>query len=488
MATTIIQEPLYRHQMGADDFLCTVQNDAIVSGVPTAYFNVKFIAEVFIGEDTINTGTSAQLVGTFKVIPNNKGRGIFNFKQVIESYVTPQHQGYEDLAAAPIYPPSDYKGVGYDLLAHPIHLIDKFACNREMLRYIKVQFKLEGATFLGGPVSVISNTSINSSEFLITNSYVPVDGTYITGGTGNSKYSWIDTKEYQQTGATVPPTLGGSYLTNVPLVQEVNYADYGTISFLTSTQEFGSVQYVQVRWYNASNVLQGSTNTQLNFANGGVFPNQSHTATKLFFFGSGPANLSNANASFKTDLDNGVIAYYTLQNLQSLTQGQEASRQYRFNVTCSPFRGFEPIRLCWLNQMGSWDYYTFNKKSTRKLTSKKTKYQQLSGTWNGDFYERMGWKGGGKTYRSNTTETIKMNTGYITEDWAVLFEEMINSPEVYRLQPQSRNNPNQAYLNKYVHPCVLKTSSYTRKTKANDRLINYSFEIEMSKIQNVQNA
>jgi hypothetical protein len=138
--------------------------------------------------------------------------------------------------------------------------------------------------------------------------------------------------------------------------------------------------------------------------------------------------------------------------------------------------------------MGSWDYYTFNKKSTRKLTSKKTKYQQLSGTWNGDFYERMGWKGGGKTYRSNTTETIKMNTGYITEDWAVLFEEMINSPEVYRLQPQSRNNPNQAYLNKYVHPCVLKTSSYTRKTKANDRLINYSFEIEMSKIQNVQNA
>ena len=43
-------------------------------------------------------------------------------------------------------------------------------------------------------------------------------------------------------------------------------------------------------------------------------------------------------------------------------------------------------------------------------------------------------------------------------------------------------------LNKYVQPCVVMTSSYTRKTTANDKLKQYTIEIEMSHNKRIQKA
>jgi hypothetical protein len=43
-------------------------------------------------------------------------------------------------------------------------------------------------------------------------------------------------------------------------------------------------------------------------------------------------------------------------------------------------------------------------------------------------------------------------------------------------------------VNKYVEPVTVATSSYTRKTKANDKLIQYTFELEKSKNKRIQSA
>ena len=43
-------------------------------------------------------------------------------------------------------------------------------------------------------------------------------------------------------------------------------------------------------------------------------------------------------------------------------------------------------------------------------------------------------------------------------------------------------------VNKYVEPVTVTTSSYTRKTKANDKLIQYTFEVEKSKTQRTQSV
>ena len=43
-----------------------------------------------------------------------------------------------------------------------------------------------------------------------------------------------------------------------------------------------------------------------------------------------------------------------------------------------------------------------------------------------------------------------------------------------------------SYLNNYVTPVRLTTSSYTKKTVANDKLMQYTFEVEKAKTLRTQ--
>ena len=144
-----------------------------------------------------------------------------------------------------------------------------------------------------------------------------------------------------------------------------------------------------------------------------------------------------------------------------------------------------PIRLAWLNQWGVWDYYTFTQKSVRSLSTKGSTYTQSSGTWNAYRYDINAYKGGQKSFRVNATERIKMNTNFVSESESEWFEELINSPEVYILEGY-QSDGTYPLLNNYVTPVRLTTSSHIRKTRANDKLIQYTFEVEKSKTLRTQ--
>ena len=80
-----------------------------------------------------------------------------------------------------------------------------------------------------------------------------------------------------------------------------------------------------------------------------------------------------------------------------------------------------------------------------------------------------------------------MNTDFVSESENVMFEELINSPEVYILDG-FQYDANFSALNQYVIPVRLTTSSFTKKTVANDKLIQYSFEVEKSKTLRTQSV
>ena len=70
-------------------------------------------------------------------------------------------------------------------------------------------------------------------------------------------------------------------------------------------------------------------------------------------------------------------------------------------------------------------------------------------------------------------------------------EELINSPEVYLLNRKSLDTYGvsssvSGIVNKYVEPVILTTSSFIRKTQANDKLIQYTIEIERNRTQRTQ--
>ena len=462
MALTIEQNPLYTLNPVGQEVIFTVLDAATVS----AYFNVKYVAEVHISTVDINLATTTAIVGTFKTTPNNTGSGIFDCRPILESFVSP-----DNLAALG----SSYKTIATSaIITHPLHLVDKFSLNDNVVRYLKIRFTIEGSATAAETPTPISGAVADSSQYTLINGYLKfTDELKLIAG--NFGYEMIKFNMNN---------LEGQFLTNAPLTQYANIEDYGTLSFI-ATPTTSTVDSVAFKYYNSSGSTISAETVDNIDANGGNTTWTSDTKNQLLHLGCFPANLQNWSTVFAAamSLD---LSYYTVRLLDS--SNADISETITININCPTLKGFEPIRLTWLNQWGVWDYYTFKMKSTKTISTKGSTYQQLEGTWNESIYSPSGYRGGKKAFRVNATEKIKMNTDFVNEAEAEWFEELINSPEVYILEGYESTVSTTLLLNQYVIPARLTTSSFTKKTVANDKLIQYSFEVEKSKTLRTQSV
>ena len=473
MATLIEQNPLYDQLVVGQDIIFTVSNTGIVS----SEINVKFIAEVHISNDQIpNPSTSTDVIGTFKTTPNNAGVGMFDLSPVLESFVKS-----DNLAGRS----SEYKlnGQSSDSIV-PIHLIDKYSKNRNAISYLAIQFKIEYTDTNG---FIVTTDPVNSDLYNIFNGYLKytdildLADTPFTQTTGNN-FGYPITQKFTLT------QDGGQFLTNAPTTQYANVNDYGTFSFLTIQTIPSKIRLV---YYDSSGSQIGLESVDFNTSNGAIPSLDASASKRLFYFGVFPANLRNWSSTFNALVTAGTIegGYYTVEPLTGSVTN--FGQKYTINVNCPNTKGFESIRLCWLNQWGAWDYYTFTMKSSKTISTKGSTYRQLEGTWNESRYKVNGFKGGKKAFRVNATEKIKMNTDFVNESESEWFEELINSPEVYILkgfQSDLSSDPTITIpaMNQYVIPVRLTTSSYTKKTIANDKVMQYTFEVEKSKTLRTQ--
>jgi hypothetical protein len=461
MATIIEQEPLYDILPVGQDIMFTVSNNAIVANQT----RVKFIAEVHISSTTAaNQNTTTDLIGTFKTTPNNAGVGMFNLSSVVESYVK------ADNFAGVL---SQYKTAIVSLSSDiqvPLHLIDKYSYNNHTMRWLSIRFKVEYLDTTTNTI-IVSTQIKDSDDFKIFNGYLKYTDKLHTF---NSDFG-LDIGA----GSSTPIELIGissSFLTNAPTVQYANITDYGTVGLLPKND---NVSYIKLSYYNSVGASLGSENVSSGLSS------SANITQKILYFGCYPANLQNWSSAFQALVTADTISYYTVQAFDSLNQ--ERSKEYTININCPDLRGYESVRLAWLNQWGAWDYYTFTKKSVRSISTKGSTYTQQSGTWNKAHYRPQGYKGGMKSFRVNATERIKMNTDFVNEINSEWFEELINSPEVYMLEGYQTDSAF-AMLNTYVTPVRLTTTSYTRKTIANDKLMQYTFEVEKSKTLRTQSV
>tara|TARA_R100001530_G_scaffold29449_1_gene23201 strand:+ start:2582 stop:4030 length:1449 start_codon:yes stop_codon:yes gene_type:complete len=436
--------------------------------------NVKFVAKVHISNSTYpDLSTTTDLIGTFKTTPNNAGVGIYNFRNIIENYVSADNMAANG---------SSYKGTTTSATArHPLHLIDKYSLNDDIVRYMAIEFSVEykGATDTSGnsdvnTVKIQAGTERNSRVYVLFNGYVK-ETDVLTMGTGVGANDFgFDMSPFVLSGASSTKKL----LTNMPTNQYANIDDYGTMSFW---DDAGDPLYrFTLVYYDSEDSLLGTDYILRSTANGAYDTYDVDSKKQIVHFGCFPGNLNNWASTFRTLVAAGTIqgGYYFVTAVDLSSDAM--TQTYRINLNCPTLKGYEPIRLAWLNQWGCWDYYTFIKQSTKTISTKGTTYDQLDGTWNDSYYRIDSFKGGKKTFRVNATEKIKINTDFVSEDYNIIFEELINSPEVYVLEGYQTDATNTA-LNQYVKPVRLATSSFTRKTVANDKLIQYAFEIEKSK-------
>jgi hypothetical protein len=463
MAASIIE------QSPQASFITPVGQDLIfVVSNDTAVLNearVKFVAEVYIGDTLAAVNPTANTpIGTFKTTPNNAGVGMFDLRNVIENYVKADNMAARDSA---------YKTTTTSITArHPIHLIDQYSLNTNLCRYMLVRFSVE--YLVGTTVEIDINTQANSNAYILFNGYVKHTDILTKAG-NNFAY---DTTDITLTDNT------SKFLTNAPTTQYANLEDYGTLSMVTLTTD---LYRIRLNYYDSDNTLLNSDIVLRNSGTGAWSnPLTEDSYKQILHFGCFPGNLQNWASNFKTLVGLGTVqgGYITVEAQKQNTN--EISKLYTIKLNCPNGKGYEPIRLCWLNQWGAWDYYTFTQKSIKSTSTSGATYNQLAGTWNERIYRPDSYKGGKKAFRVNATEKITMNSNFVTEDEAVIFEELVNSPEVYLLKGYEDIVETSFVLNQYVTPVRLLTSSFTKKTIANDRLMQYTFEIEKSKTLRTQ--
>ena len=464
MATLIEQKPLYTQVPVGQEVIFVVSNNTIVA----SFTNVRFIANVYISDTTPSTITTTSIpTATFKTTPNNAGVGIFDFRQVVENYVS------ADNMAANF---SEYKGVDTtDNTPHPIHLIDKYSKNKNATRWLTIQFKTQ-YTDANGDVQIVSPKL--SVDYRLFNGYLKYSDILKmgTGSTANDfGYDWSKFKMNTQT---------DSFLSNAPTTQYANLEDYGTLAFLAPND---NLNYIRLTYNDSSGSQIGTEDIDKTVANGAYNTFSTEISSRLLYFGCFPANLQNWSSTFQALVSAGTIQGGSIDVQAFDDSSNRISKQYTININCPNLKGYESIRLCWLNQWGVWDYYTFIQKSVRSISTKGSTYEQLAGTWNEAAYRVDSYKGGKKAFRVNATEKITMNTDFVSESENEMFEELINSPEVYILDGY-QDDVNYSALNQYVKPVRLTTSSFTKKTVANDKLIQYTFEVEKSKTLRTQSV
>jgi hypothetical protein len=457
----IEQSPIGLYIPVGQDLIFVVSNQTAVANET----RVKFVAEVYIGTSVAAVNPSANTpIGTFKTTPNNAGVGMFDLRNVVENYVKADNMAADGSA---------YKTtVTSDSVRHPVHLIDKFSLNTNLCRYMRVRFSVE--YLVGTTVEIDTNTQVNSQGSIIFNGYVK--HTDILNKSGNNfGYS---TSQFSLSNAT------SEFLTNAPTTQYANLEDYGTMSMFTSTTD---LYQIRLNYYDSDNTYLNFDTIARNSASGAWSnPWSANSEKQILHFGCFPGNLQNWASNFKTLVGLGTVqgGYITVTAQNQIVD--EISKTYTIKLNCPNGKGYEPIRLCWLNQWGAWDYYTFTQKSIKSTSASGATYNQLAGTWNESLYRPDSYKGGKKAFRVNATEKITMNSDFVTEDEAVIFEELINSPEVYLLKGYEDIVETFFVLNQYVTPVRLLTSSFTKKTIANDKLMQYTFEIEKSKTLRTQ--
>ena len=466
MATTITQKPLYNPLPVGQDIIFTLTNSVV-----STYFNVKFIAEVYISLNSPSTAT-ADLVGTFKTTPNAAGVGIFDFSAVVETKVK------ADNLATSFF--SQYKTIPVtDDRVPSIHLVDKFALNLNSMKYLVIKFSMEGSLTATGIPAFITGSEINSTPYKIFNGYLNENNKLEIGILPTAPNDFgLNIGAGSDTNIQLTDS-NSSFLTNAPTTQYANIDDYGTVGILSPVRvdDFDRIRFT---YYDSTGSVLGAENLFT------FLTPTSDLRFHLLYLGCFPANLRNYSTIFQGLVTANTIqgGYYTIQAKDTVSS---IAQKYTINVNCPNLKNYVPIRLCWLNQWGAWDYYTFTLKSSRTISTQGSTYNQLEGTWNESAFRLNGFKGGKRSFRVNATEKVTMNTDYVNESESEWFEDLINSPEVYMLEGYQTDSAF-SMLNTYVTPVRLTTSSYTRKTIANDKLMQYTFEVEKSKTFRTQSV
>ena len=126
---------------------------------------------------------------------------------------------------------------------------------------------------------------------------------------------------------------------------------------------------------------------------------------------------------------------------------------------------FTPAKVSFVNKFGAIQDVWFFKKSIETLNAKRETFNRFSinerGIYNTSDHQR-------KDFNVSATKSIKLNTGYVDESYNAIMQELMQSEYVWMK------------MDEVLTPMNVKANSLTFKTSVNDKLVDYSLDLEYS--------
>ena len=440
-------------------------------------FYYKIVMRVYYGADTSGTllATLKQRRNGYSVdIAGNAARAFFDLRDIINTQLVPTLYDQNDISV----PFASIHTIGENTATLPFSASGNVSQGKVQLgTFTTYGFQNYSDAQNTSPSNVFTQAQTNTQYYLQAS--LPLTTARGTGdyiqGTAFGFYS--------------PKTTSSKFLSDTPsantgsynLSGYINYvqdSDYHTVAFLNDSSKFLSdLDYIQIAYYNSSNVLIGDAEYIANTsANGGLPPNDGGLAdaTRLLYFGCGPENLE--EQSRNTDArpsNNAGWAYYTIRgtstNPTDPTAAVFKTSAYNFIKQDGSCKGYKVRRLGWTNKVGGYDYFNFKMKSTMTIDIERDQYNKMIGVYNKSKWRYEDWDRGKSVRKVTAKRKEVLNTDWLTEGDSELIESCLLSNNVILIKNADTD---------VEQPVVVTNSSFIKKTVANDKMIQYTINIE----------
>jgi hypothetical protein len=272
------------------------------------------------------------------------------------------------------------------------------------------------------------------------------------------------------------------FLTDAPRIQYIQSDENYVLWYLngqSGDRQVIEVAFAVINLYDSSNTLISGLTQVLNFS-GTTYESPISYDDNLqpFSLPCGPVDITNL-------INSGItwnnVGYYTVQlyygfptdRTGRITAGPIGPTSERFYFylynNCQP----ENTRICFLNQRGGYDYFTFKsyRQDTQKITTQSYDSRYFStdlNTPDRDFGRTV------KTFGTDVNQELVLETDYLSVPTAQWLQQLFSSPQVYEMRPDyisPINSPNIIY--KDLRPLQVLSTEVDTITKKHKKLNKY---------------
>jgi hypothetical protein len=197
---------------------------------------------------------------------------------------------------------------------------------------------------------------------------------------------------------------------------------------------------------------------------------------RIKLFPSGVANLKNWLVGQGSSLDVVNSDWYKIQLLD--TFGNIIDER-KFVPTCEI--KYEPIQLAYISKYGTWNYATFFKRSEETIDVTSQQYRTITGNVQNGAYRYGLHNPMYKKYNTNGKRRLTINSGFVAEEFKEVMEQIMLSEYVLVVANSTVTKDGSTYTytaNNGTIAANVSTNSLVKKKSVNDKLIDYTLDLE----------